>query len=222
MTVQSLLWQHGGDLFSADATAATWADEPGVKAMTWYVDLVKNGNSPAKIAQDADFIALQNGKTAFNWNGIWSINTLKEKKDLQWGVAVLPNIGGTQAAWAGSHQFVLPTQKTPDENKAVASRVFLNWISQQSLEWAKAGQVPVRNSVRESAEFEALPEQATLAQQIDYLHFLPPVAGIGDAMKEWDKALNEAVLGIKDPQTALSDAAGRADKILQANAQKYQ
>ena len=36
MTVQSLLWQFGGNLFSEDATAVTWADEPGVKAMTWY------------------------------------------------------------------------------------------------------------------------------------------------------------------------------------------
>ena len=49
----------------------------------------------------------------------------------------------------------------------------------------------------------------------------PPVPGIGDAMLEWEKALNESVLGIKSPQAALSDAAGRADKILQANKTKY-
>ena len=40
---------------------------------------------------------------------------------------------------------MLPTLKTPDENKSIAARVFVNWISQQSLEWAKAGQVPARN-----------------------------------------------------------------------------
>ncbi|WP_157974158.1 ABC transporter substrate-binding protein, partial [Desertihabitans aurantiacus] len=220
-TVQALLWQHGGELFSPDATAVTWADQPGVDALTWYVDLIADGHSPAKIAQDADAIALQNGKTAFNWNGIWNVNTLKEVESLEWGVAPLPNIGGTPAAWAGSHQFVLPTMKTPDENKSRAARVFLNWISQQSLEWAKGGQVPARTSVRESAEFQALPEQAALAQQIDILHFLPPVAGIGDAMTEWDKAINEAVLGTKSPQAALSDAAGRATQVLEANAKKY-
>ncbi len=222
LTVQALVWQFGGNLFNEDASAVLWADEPGVKAMTWFTDLVKNGHSPGKIAQDADIIALQNGKTAFNWNGIWTINTLKEKASLKWGVAKLPNIGGTPAAWAGSHQFVLPTLKTPDANKSVAARVFLNWISQQSLEWAKAGQVPARNSVRESAGFTALKDQATLGGQIDDLHFLPPVAGIGDAMLEWEKALNEAVLGIKDPAAALSDAAGRATKILEANKKKYQ
>ncbi len=221
MTLQSLLWQFGGDLFSPDATAVTWADEAGVKALTWYTDLIKNGHSPAKVAQDADVIAFQNNTNGFNWNGIWQINSMKEKSGLKWGVAPLPNIGGTKAAWAGSHQFVLPTLKTPDQNKSTAARVFLNWISQKSLEWAKGGQVPARNSVRESPEFKALTEQAALATQIDYLHFLPPVAGIGDPMAEWEKAINAIVLGGQDIKTSLSDAAGRATKILEANKKKY-
>ena len=221
LTVQSLLWQFGGDLFSPDASTATWADEAGVKALTWFVDLVKNGHSPGKIAQDADIVALQNGKNAFNWNGIWTMGTLAGESKLEWGAAALPNIGGKPAAWAGSHQFVLPTLKTADENRSTAARVFLNWISQQSIEWAKAGQVPARNSVRESSEFAALPVQAALGAQINDLRFTPAVAGIGDAMEEWNKAVNEAVLGTKAPQAALSDAAGRADKILAANKQKY-
>jgi multiple sugar transport system substrate-binding protein len=221
LSIQSLIYQFGGSLFSDDASQVLWADDAGVKALTWFADLVKNGHSAAKIAQDADIVALQNGKTAFNWNGIWTINTLKEKSGLEWGVAPLPNIGGTKAAWAGSHQFVLPTSRTPDQNKQVAARVFLNWISTKSLEWAKGGQVPARNSVRESAEFKALKDQETLATQIDDLHFPPPVAGIGDAMPEFDKAVNQAVLGGQDPKTVLSDAAGRATKILQANLKKY-
>jgi len=221
LSIQSLIYQFGGSLFSDDAKQVLWADDAGVKALTWFQDLVKQGYSAAKIAQDADLVALQNGKTAFNWNGIWTINTLKEKSGLEWGVAPIPNIGGTKAAWAGSHQFILPTSRTPDENKQTASRVFLNWISTKSLEWAKGGQVPARNSVRESAEFKALTDQATLATQIDDLHFLPAVAGIGDAMPEFDKAVNAAILGGQDPKTVLSDAAGRATKILEANAKKY-
>lgn len=221
LTVQSLIYQFGGALFADDASQVLWADDAGVKALTWFADLVKNGHSAAKIAQDADIIALQNGKTAFNWNGIWTINTLKEKKSLEWGVAALPNIGGTKAAWAGSHQFVLPTVRAVDQNKQVAARVFLNWISTKSLEWAKGGQVPARNSVRDSAEFTALTDQAALAAQIDDLHFPPAVAGIGDAMPEFDKAVNAAVLGGQDPKTVLSDAAGRAGKILEANKKKY-
>jgi multiple sugar transport system substrate-binding protein len=136
-------------------------------------------------------------------------------------VAPLPNIGGTQAAWAGSHQFVLPKLKTPDQNKSTAARVFVNYVSQKSLEWAKGGQVPARKQVRESAEFKALPEQAALAQQIDYVRYPPSVPGIGDAFNALNTAINEAVLLRKEPAKALSDASARADKILEANRKKY-
>lgn len=221
LTLQSLIWQFGGDLFNEDGTEIAWHEDPAVEALTWMVDGVTNGYSPTDVGQDADFIALQNGQTAFNWNGIWSINSLKEITGLEWGVAPLPNIGGTEAAWAGSHNFVLTKQRTPDENKLEASRVFINWVSQQSIEWAKGGQVPARASVRESAEFEALPEQSALAQQVDYLHFPPSVPGIGDAMADLAQALNEAVLLQKEPAVALSEAADRAKKKLDENAQKY-
>lgn len=221
LSLQSLISQYGGSMFNDDATEAVYNSDEAVKAFTWWQDLIKQGYSPAKMAQDADFIALQNGQTAFNWNGIWSINTLKEKTDLQWGVAKIPNIGGKPAAWAGSHQFVLPTQKNEDANKAQASRVFLNWISQQSIEWAAGGQVPARNSVRESNEFKEMKEQAVLAEQIDDLVFLPPVPGIGDAGAEFDRAVNEITLGQKDVKATLDQAATRATKILAANAKKY-
>jgi multiple sugar transport system substrate-binding protein len=221
LSTYALIWQFGGDLFAPDAQKAVWQEEPGVKALTWFVDLVKNGHSPRNVAQDADAIALQNGKTAFNWNGIWNINTLREKKGLQWGVAPLPNIGGTKAAWAGSHQFCLPRLKTPDQNKSSAARVFLNYVSQHSIDWAKGGQVPARRQVRESAEFKALPEQSALAQQVDYLHFPPPVPGIGDAIHELELAINEAVLLKSEPAKALSEHAARADRILEANRKKY-
>lgn len=221
LSVEALLWQFGGELFNTESSKATWAKEPGVKALTWFTDLVKKGYSPKNVAQDADAIALQNGKNAFNWNGIWNINTLKEKKGLEWGVAPLPNIGGKKAAWAGSHQFCLPKLKTPDQNKSTAARVFVNYVSQKSLEWAKGGQVPARKQVRESADFKALTDQAALATQIDDLHFPPPVPGIGDALAELNKAINEAVLLKTEPAKALSDAAARADKILEANRKKY-
>ncbi len=220
LSVQSLIYQFGGSLFNEDGTTVMWAEEPGVQAMTWWADLIKQGYSPAKIDQDADYVALKNGENAFNWNGIWQINDLK-KTDLDWGVAVLPNIGGTPAAWAGSHQFVLPVQKSADDNKALASRVFLNWVSEQSQAWGKAGQVPARNSAREAEEFTSLEEQATLASQIDDLKFLPAVPGIGDCMGEFDKALNASVLGGADPAKALADSAARAQKILEDNAKKY-
>ena len=220
---ESLLWQFGGDLYNEGATRATFNSDAGVEALTWMVDLVENGYSPSDVAQDAEFIAFQNGENALHWNGIWQINALKEVEDLDWGVAPLPQIGSADATWANSHNFVITQQSATDENKVEASQVFINWISQQSIEWARAGQIPARNSVRESQEFEDLPEQSTIAQEVPYIHFRPPVPGIGDIQPEtYDQAVNEAVLRQSDPQTALDEAAERADQLLEENRQKYE
>jgi multiple sugar transport system substrate-binding protein len=223
MQFESLLWQFGGDLYNEGATRATFNSDAGVEALTWMVDLVENGYSPSDVAQDAEFIAFQNGENALHWNGIWQINALKEVEDLDWGVAPLPRIGSDDAAFANSHNFVITQQATTDQNKVEASQVFINWISQQSIEWAESGQIPARNSVRESQEFEDLPEQATIAQEVPYVHFRPPVPGIGDIQPEtYDQAVNEAVLRQSDPQTALDEAAERADQLLEENRQKYE
>ena len=218
---EALTWQFGGQLFDETATKPLFAEQPGVQALTWLTDLVKNGYSPKNVAQDADLIALQNGKNAFNWNGIWTINTLRGVKGMEWGVSALPQIGTQPAAWAGSHQFVQFKQRTQDANKLQAGKVFINYISQQSLEWAKAGQVPARKEIRDSAEFAALKEQASIGTQIDNLHFPPSVPGIPDALATVDTAVNEAILLRKEPGKALADAAAKANQILEQNRKKY-
>jgi multiple sugar transport system substrate-binding protein len=218
---QALTWQFGGQLFDEQATKPLFAEQPGVQALTWLADLVKNGYSPKNVAQDADLIALQNGKNAFNWNGIWTINTLKAVKGLEWGVSALPQIGTQPAAWAGSHQFVQFKQRAQDQNKLQAGKVFINFISQQSLEWAKGGQVPARKEIREGAEFKALTEQAAIGTQIDNLHFPPSVPGIPDVLATVDTAVNEAILLRKEPGKALADAAAKANQILEQNRKKY-
>jgi multiple sugar transport system substrate-binding protein len=218
---QALTWQFGGALFDDKAQNATYAEQPGVQALTFLTDMVRKGYSPKNVAQDADLIALQNGKNAFNWNGIWCINQLRDVKNLDWGVAPLPQIGTQKAAWAGSHQFVQFKQRQRDENKLNAGKVFINFIGQQSLEWAKGGQVPARKEVREGAEFKALAEQAAIGTQIDYLHFPPSVPGIPDALVTIDTAVNEAILLRKEPARALADAAAKANQILEQNRKKY-
>ncbi|PRY28393.1 ABC transporter substrate-binding protein [Pseudosporangium ferrugineum] len=218
---ESLTWQFGGQLFDDQATKPLFAEGPGVQALTWLVDLVKNGYSPKNVAQDADLIALQNGKAAFNWNGIWTINTLRAVKGLNWGVTALPTIGTQPAAWAGSHNFVQFKQRATDQNKLQAGKVFINFISKQSVEWAKGGQVPARKEIREGAEFKGLKEQAAIGAQIDNLHFPPSVPGIPDAMVTIDTAVNEAILLRKEPGKALADAAAKASQILEQNRKKY-
>ena len=107
----SLLWQFGGSLYNEDATRATVDSEAGVEALGWMVDLIKDGYSPANVAQDGDVIAFYNDQNAFNWNGIWTINEMKAIPELEWGTAPLPQIGTERAAWG---QLAQPRAHEPE------------------------------------------------------------------------------------------------------------
>ena len=217
---QSLLWQFGGELYNEDATKATWNSDAGVEALTWQVDQIKKGYSPKNVALDAQYIAFKNEKNAFTWDGIWQTQDLK-KTDLNWDVSPLPQIGDEKAVWANSHNLVIMNKPNQDDNKLKAGQVFLNWISEHSIDWAKGGQVPARNSVRDSAAFKKLKYQSTLAEQVDYVHYPPAVPGIGDAQAEIDQ-LTQRALGLKQtPKAALDEGAKRANKILEDNRKKY-
>jgi multiple sugar transport system substrate-binding protein len=221
-TFMTMLWQYGGDLYNEDATKATWNSDSGVDALTWLVDLIKQGYSPKNVGEEAELVAFQNNKNAFYWSGIWNINPLKEA-GVNFGAVPLPQIGSEKGAWANSHNFVIPNKRGQDPNKIAAAKVFINYITTNSAEWAKAGQVPARDSARESSTFRSLELQNNLAQQLPYVHFPPPVPGIADVqIQALDPAVQEALLLKKEPKAALDEAANQADQLLEENRQKYQ
>jgi multiple sugar transport system substrate-binding protein len=222
MWFQSVLWQFGGDLYNEDVTKATFNSEAGVEALSWMVDLIKDGYSPANVAQDGDVIAFQNGQNAFNWNGIWWINGFKAIPDLEWDVAPLPQIGTERAAWANSHNFVIANQPDADRNRLQAAKVFIAWIVEHSQEWAAGGQVPAANTVRNSEEFQNLEYQPEFAKELPYVHFGPQAPGVREINENiLFTAYNSAVLLTADPKSALDTAAHRANQLLQTNQQKY-
>jgi multiple sugar transport system substrate-binding protein len=186
------------------------------------VGVAKQGYSPKNIAQDAQAVAFRQGKDAMTWDGIWMMNEWAKVKNLDWGAAPIPNIGGTQAVWASSHNFTVTKQAANDTNKAQAAKVFIKWISDHSIDWAKSGQVPARKSVRESPEFQQLEVQSIAAKELDFVKFPPAVAGIGDiTTPTYELAVNEAVLGKKDPKAALDAATQKANDLLAENRKKY-
>ena len=126
--------------------------------------------------------------------------------------------------WASSHNFVVTTQASKDPNKLAASRAFISYISERSIEWAKSGQVPARNSVRESPEFAGA-DGAVDAGRPAAQRRLPAVgarASVTSPTPTYETAVNEVILGKKQTKAALDAAAKKADALLKANQPKYQ
>jgi multiple sugar transport system substrate-binding protein len=216
----SLLWQNEGEPYASDGSKATFDSDAGVKALTWMRNVVDKGYSPANVAIDSQYVAFKNQKLAVTWDGIWQINDLNAAK-IPYQLAPLPVIGSKNAVWANSHNFYLTKQASQDPNRLQAAKVFVDWISKKSAEWAGAGMVPARKSVRETAAVQQS-EQGPIAKEIAVLKFLPPVPGLGDVQAQTlEIAVANAILGKQSPSAALKDAASKATKLMQANQKKF-
>jgi multiple sugar transport system substrate-binding protein len=216
----SLLWQFGGEPYAEDGSEATFGSEEGVQALTWMREQVDNGYSPANVDIDAQYTAFKNEENSITWDGIWQINDLEES-GINWGIAPLPTIGEQLASWANSHNFFLTSQAAQDEDTSNASKVFIGWMSSQSAPWSDAGMIPALNEARDSEEYKNSP-QAALGEQVDNLHFLPAVPGLGSVQADTlELAVNKAILGQEPVEDALSQAQGDATELMQKNQEKF-
>lgn len=218
----TLVWQFGGELYNEEGTKALWGSDAGEEALNWMMEQIRKGHSPGQVAQDAQYNAFKNNKVSFTWDGIWQINDLKETaRSVPWRMSPVPNIGGTDAVWTASHNFVVTSQAARDKNKAQAAKFFIDYMSARSTEWAKAGMIPARNSVRAEPEVARL-QQVPLAADVDVFRFLPALPGLGDVQtKALELAVQQAVLGRKSPAEALDEGVRTANKVLAENKQKY-
>jgi multiple sugar transport system substrate-binding protein len=220
---EMLLHQFGGDAWDAKGTQATWNSDAGVQALTWMKDAQSKYSQP-KLPVDADLNALKAGQAAMIWNGIWqTTNVTGDAVDFKGMGAPPPQIGSQFFVWAGSHQFTIPVHKSGiDKCKEAASGIFIKYALDHSIEWAKAGQIPALNKVRESADFKNLHPQAEIAAAAEHVFYPPPVPGITDAWAPLDDAVGAIMSGTSsDIKGTLDSAKQRADQILQQNAQRY-
>jgi multiple sugar transport system substrate-binding protein len=219
----SLLWQFGGEPYAEDGSKATFAEEPGVQALSWMRQQVDQQYSPANVAIDTQYTAFKNGEGAFTWDGIWQINDLEATAtELDWGMAPVPTIGTQPAVWANSHQLVLFRSREPDDDKLQAGKAFIRYLTEQSAAWSAAGMIPARNDARETEEFRNSPQSA-IAESVPHMRFLPTIPGVPDVqVQTLEIAVSDAILGRQAPDAALRSAASRADQLLQANLNKFQ
>lgn len=219
---EMLLYQYGGTSFSADGSEATWNSEAGVQAMEWLLAAQRDWSQP-NLEVDAELNAFKGGTVGLIWNGIWqTTNVTGAGVGFDGRATAVPQIGPQPAAWGGSHQLTLPTQAQPDSCKDAAAGVFIKYLLDNSITWAKAGQLPANNAVRSSAEFQEIEPQASIAASAEYVFFPPSVPGITDAYGPLDEAVGALMAGTAtDIRAALNDAANRANQILAENRDNY-
>ena len=215
-----LVRQFGGDVVNADGTQATFNSDQGVQAAKYIHDLKAKTTPQINGAGDPEVKFFQQQKAAMVFHGPWHISDMVKLPFV--GYAQMPQIGSTYSVWGNSHQLAMTTD---DPAKQAAAGCWIGWLSQNSVQWAKAGQVPARKSARESADLATVaPQVAAFAPEIKAVKFLPPVAGLEGALwgQGFEPALNAYLLGqSQDIKKGLDDAAAKSNQIIKDNAAKY-
>jgi len=207
----TLVWQNGGELWNG--TDVAYNSPEAVEMVQWLRGMVDNGVSPGNVQQDGENTLFLQGKNAIQFNGPWMKSQFDEA-GLNYGVAPVPQIGkAKQAVFAGSHGFVIPKSVT-DAAKTAGIGDFLKYVSTNSMDWAESGQALASKPMLESDAFKALTFQNNVASAFSYVQFAPNVLNWGTISEPIWGELNNALLGKKDAQKALDDAAAKSKQAM--------
>ncbi len=218
-TFLSIYHQLGGDITS-DGETPTLNTPEAKEALELLKGMIdnkftnKDGEDPGQL--------FKSNKAIFYPEGIWMQNSLNEVETLDWGITSFPQVSADKIVnWTSSHQFVMFKDDKRSDEKAKGMMDFLNYIRENSLPWAKAGQNPAALSTLENPEFKELPhsfliedtEMQKSLKIFDYKYN-------GFVAEEIDKLVGDAIFGKLDIDEGLQKAQKAVEDKIAANNKK--
>jgi multiple sugar transport system substrate-binding protein len=212
---QALIRQYGGSLTDEAGTTATYNSEAAVQALERIKELRDQYTPEVSGSGDPEVNVFKQGNVGMTFHGPWWISDLQQLDYV--GFAPLPTIGDQPATWGGSHQLAFTTD---DPATQAAGAVWIRWLSENSMEWAKAGQVPARQSVRDDpALAETAAPISKVVESANIVVILPQVPALEPAL--WDQfgpVIDAYLAGdVADPAAALEEANAKSQQVIDEN-----
>ncbi|RZI59506.1 MAG: extracellular solute-binding protein [Rubrivivax sp.] len=169
-SVLGLVAQQGGTLFPRGDQAVDLTSPQVREAVQFMRTVYAEGLSTRNMDYSAALQAFMAGAGGVMPNGTWLLGDLTTRAakpgnplSSQYEAVPEPTLFAQPATWADSHVWVMlrNPRQTPQE-RAAALR-FLRFLNEESLAWARTGQLPARQSAVDSAAFKALPMRASLS-----------------------------------------------------------
>lgn len=205
---QTLLPQFGGRYLDANGNAAL--DDPhNVEALEFLGSLGKRIPPPEN---GLGWVGFRQKKVGMVWEGVYMIGDLQRLDDLHYIGAPIPQIGPKPGTLADSH--VLCVRKGMDAARRDAAERFIKFLSDHSLEWAAAGQVPARRSIRFTPAFRAMQVQYAFSQQVPYVMYPPRTTILFELQTELDLAVEKVMRGRASAADALKVANDHLQNML--------
>lgn len=199
----AVYWQFADDLLNDDASAVSAEfEDAATRTLEIMTGFIGNGVAPSEDIAEYESPFLQN-RIGVAFSQITELPLFRDAADLEYGVAPFPLLGERPATFALGHNFIVPGGQSDDE--LAAGLTFIEWFSQNSLEWARGGKVPASFAVLESPGFAELHDQSVVAAQLDHMRLPPTIAQQPNVDRIVQETLEEVYAG----RLAVPDAVAR-------------
>ena len=209
----ALAAQSGARFFNDDLTEAQLDSPALIEALTFASNLIHKWELVPEPESAVSWIGFRQGRVGMVFQGVYMVGDLKKLDHLDYGAAPLPQLGPRPGAFADSHVLCLGAHL--NDRRAAEAWALVRDLSDQSLRWAQAGQVPVRPALRSSERFAAMPVQSAFAEQMDRLRYPPKVPFVFEFLQAMDIAVQKALHGSATPEAALRQADAEVEAILE-------
>jgi multiple sugar transport system substrate-binding protein len=152
-------------------------------------------------------------RVAMVWDGVFMLGDLLRLNDMEYIGAPIPTIGKQPGTMADSH--VLCIRKGISNAERLGVERFVRFVSDNSLDWAAAGQVPARKSIRAMPAFAKMQVQSAFAKQIPWMMYNPRTPVLFEVGLELDLATEKVIRGTASAKDALDLANTNAQRIIE-------
>jgi len=216
----AMLWEAGGDILNPDNTQAVFNEAPGVTALTMLRDMAVTDQSVYLDPQNTGKIEdlFNSGSIGMLVTGPWDLSSFP---DVDYGVQIMPSFpGGNHDTISGPDMWVLFDN---GQQQADASWEFVTWMTQKGQiqqDAMTSGHLPTKASVLTIPGFtkafnDKYPGNGLFAENLNNVNKARPVLAAYDQIsKAMGDAIAAVLLGEKEPQAALDEAAQQVNDIL--------
>jgi multiple sugar transport system substrate-binding protein len=220
---QSLMWQRGADVLSADGQTAAMNSPEGVEVATFIKSIYDEGLADTALDYPGAEQAFLNGDAGIIINGTWVVDSYNSQAESgnvalkNYQVSSVPALYGEQAVWADSHMWVIPADESRPAEELDAALDFLAFLNENNCQWSRTGHLSVRQSVIDSPEFAALPHRSSFANTSEIANAVPRTQNQRGIFNAMISDFNAMWLGGTEPQAALDAAQANVERILRRN-----
>jgi multiple sugar transport system substrate-binding protein len=214
--IRCLIPQFGGRYLDEKGNAELNSPQ-NVEALEFLGYLSKNKMVPPP-ENGLGWFGYRQKRVAMVWDGVFMLGDLLRLNDMEYIGAPIPQIGKQPGTMADSHVLCIRTRLSEAERNGVEK--FVRFVSANSLEWAAAGQVPARKSIRAMPGFAQMQVQSAFAKQIPYMMYNPRTPVLFEVGLELDLATEKVIRGTATAKEALDLASANAQRIIERDRQE--